>query len=269
MLLNIINLLFGIYVNLKLTLINLKKIYLQDEEFYITKALLYNNIINFEDITYEFLSINRRLITNEFISHIFKKYTNCKHFNYIDQRIKIEYIFEGKPYIMYIQDNKYNLQCDMIPLLNGNLNTTLFDKKIIKYPFFSKKIMDLFKKNYYFPYFTNKKKKIYSLFGIDCKDIEYIKINDTDYTNKLIPYLKKIHSPLNDFGILNMCPVRIKWLLYENGFIMDFNEFNKLEIKFANYYLDEETFELVEHYIVKNNYYEYLISDIIYNKLSK
>ena len=266
MLLNIINLLFGLYVDFKLRLIKFKNLYLEDQEFYITGAFLYNNISDFRDITGVFKSINRKYITNDFIVDLFNKYTNNSCTVYSDQRIKIEYVFDNKPYIIYIQDHRYNTQRDIIHLLNGNINNRLFDRHIIRYPFFNKRIMELFKKNYMFPYFVNKKKKIYSLFAIDCKDIEYVKINDIDYTNQLMPYLKKIHSPLNDFGLLYMCPVRIKWLLYENGLGMD--NFNKLEMKFANYYLDEETYELVEHYIVKKNYYKFLISDIISDKLS-
>ena len=268
MLLYIIDWLFRIYINIKLNFIELYRYLFKKEDFIIVKALLYNNLYDYKVITNEFCNnrIRQKYICNKVITEIFEKYkSNDLKEDRINQRIKIEYLFKNKMYIMFIQNNQHKKDDYIRGLLRHNSNQELFEKQIIRYPFFSERIIELYKKNHIFPHFVNKKVKPYNLFAIDCKDIESIYVNDINYTKQLMPYLEKIHSPLNDFGLLYMCPVRISWMLYENG--LSIEEFKSIKIKYTNYFLDEENYDLVEHYITKYDYNDYLISDIIIKNL--
>ena len=70
-----------------------------------------------------------------------------------------------------------------------------------------------------------------------------------------------IKTPFNDFGILYNSPVKLIWVLVENN--IDINDFNKFYLKFESVYINEETYELHEHFIemTKNNLNEYIISN--------
>ena len=59
-----------------------------------------------------------------------------------------------------------------------------------------------------------------------------------------------IKTPFNDFGILYNCPIKLKWILYENG--IDIYSFSKFYLKFLNLYFDEEKMDLNNHFIEFN-----------------
>ena len=58
-------------------------------------------------------------------------------------------------------------------------------------------------------------------------------------------YLEKIKTPYQDFGILMNTPVRMNWILEENG--VDGDEVESWKMVYMNDYFDEECMELKKH----------------------
>jgi hypothetical protein len=137
-----------------------------DEDFYIKKAELYYNLKEYKDITNELKNYNKYFITEKYIKNLFNQYIDYKDKN---MRIKIYYVYKKKDYIKYIQNPDDN------DVLNGK-------KFYLKYPLYNDKIIKKYGNNYVYPYYI-KTYDIYEKYNLNHRDIDYIKINNKDYTN--------------------------------------------------------------------------------------
>lgn len=123
---------------------------------------------------------------------------------------------------------------------------------------------DLNDKNYEFPLdiekiksYNNEKldRNVINFFNNECSEIEYAYLNDLDIKE----IIEECNGPLNDFGLLDYNKIYIKNIMKE----LNINNLLKFEIKYKNYYLDEDKMELVEHIIKTENENEYINSIII------
>ena len=123
---------------------------------------------------------------------------------------------------------------------------------------------DLNDKNYEFPLdiekiksYNNEKldRSVINFFNNECSEIEYAYLNDLDIKE----IIEECNGPLNDFGLLDYNKIYIKNIMKE----LNINNLLKFEIKYKNYYLDEDKMELVEHIIKTENENEYINSIII------
>ena len=234
------NFLFNFYNKL-----NLKK------DFELKNVELYKNLTEKIDVNYYFKNNKIKIINDDLIRNIYVYYYK----DFIDDkdiRLKIYYIYNDKEYILYYSYHR----------LYNNYNKIKFE---IPYPPYTKDILenyrnDVIKPNYVISTKTN---LLYLLFNIESKDINTIILNNympSEYNyDKLKKYFNMIHGPLNDFGILYSCPIKISWILKENNI----NTFDTLLIKFLNMYFDDEKLDLFEHKIkiTKENIEQILISD--------
>ena len=219
-----LNLIF--YIKIFIDSIYLQYFKKKDKEFILDKVLLYTDLINNYDVTSYFNSNNVLQINKSIFDNICIK-NNIDIFNINDDiRLKIFFTYKDNKYILYFSYNNDNY---------------------IPYPPYTSDIIQNYRCNTVLPKYTNKK-KIYSLFNIDCKNILYIQINDVQDDN-LVDYINKIRTPFNDFGLLYN-PVKLSWLIYENS--IDINTFNTFTLKFLNLYFDEVKMDLLHHYIRLN-----------------
>jgi hypothetical protein len=137
-------------------------------------------------------------------------------------RIRITYQFQGKEYIMYYRYTDY----------------------AIEFPFIKDEDMILYRKDIIKPFYNRDTKRysLYSLFMMDSRDIYKITLDGEEVSKSMYEYFQKIAGPMNDFGILHKMPVKLKWILQENGLHTECKE--GLKVTFLNEYLDEETMEL-------------------------
>ena len=115
---------------------------------------------------------------------------------------------------------------------------------LLEIPFINEEDMKLYRKDIIKPYFTKDTKSysLYSLFMMDSRDIYKITIDDKEVPASFYEYFKKIAGPRNDYGILQKLPVRLKWMLEENGISTYLKK--GFKVTFLNEYLDEDTMEL-------------------------
>jgi hypothetical protein len=152
-------------------------------------------------------------------------------------RLKIVYTYMGKEYIQYIS---------YVPVLRYEGG-----EMILKFPWFKKESMEWYRKDIVEPYFWEIRGKyvLYSLFMVECKNVMfYIKKRGEEMKEmkwKERDYLEKIKTPYQDFGILMNTPIRMSWILEENG--VDVDEVESWKMVYVNDYFDEELMELRKH----------------------
>lgn len=226
-------------------------------DFQIKEIWLYTDLKQKYNVINYFKYNNVVKINTQIIADIYK-YINIKFLFNNDIRLKIEFYYKNKEYILYY--SLYKLIYD-----TNSENSKFY----IPFPPYNEHILDKYRKNIIVPtyeYYTQN--KIYSLFNIESKNIEYIKINNKIIKDKSIcNYFNKIQTPFNDFGIAYLSPIKLIWALAENN--IDINNFENFELKFLNMYLNEDTFELMDHYIKlnKNNINNLIISERMLNVL--
>jgi len=253
---NLFYLFFNIFLNffifIKIFIIN----NLYNQNFVIDKVLFYTDLSTNIDITEKFKNIT--LINKTTILNLYDIY----NLNFIlndNIRIKIFFRFKNIKYIIYFPYNIYK-----------NSNIINDDKYYLQFPLYSDDVMKNYRNDIIFPSYTEnyKKKILYPLFSMECKNIYTVEINNT-LDKKIFEYIEMIKTPFNDFGILYNIPVKLNWLLSENNINME--KFNSFYLKFLNLYLDEENMELKEHYIEldNKNIDKFIISDRIKEIISK
>ena len=123
---------------------------------------------------------------------------------------------------------------------------------------------DLNDKNYEFPLDIEKiknnnneklERNIINFFSNECSEIEYAYLNDLDIKE----IIEECNGPFNDFGLLDYNKIYVKNIMKE----LNINNLLKFEVKYKNYYLDEDKMELVEHVINIKDENQYMNSDII------
>lgn len=110
----------------------------------------------------------------------------------------------------------------------------------LSYPLYNKNSIEKLKKDKITSDYIN-------FLKMNCKDIEYIKINGEIIDKEEI---EKFQGPYCDFGDLNGNNIKLEWILKEIQFKKKLIDF---EIKYSNPYLDEDNFELVDHIIKLEN----------------
>lgn len=226
-------------------------------DFEIKEIWLYTDLKKNYNVKNYFKYNNIVKINTQIIADIYK-YFNIKFLFNNDIRLKIEFYYKNKEYIIY-----YSLYKLIYDINSEN------SKFYIPFPPYNEHILNNYRRNIIVPtyeYYTQN--KIYSLFNIESKNIEYIKINNKIITdNTICNYFNKIQTPFNDFGIAYLCPIKLKWVLAENN--IEINNFENFELKFLNMYLNEDTFELMDHYIKlnKENINNLVISERMLNIL--
>jgi len=222
----------------------------KNKSFILKKILLYTNLKENYDVTnYFYNEKNIREIDKLLIVNIYSL-LNIPFDNDNDIRLKIYFKYNDIDYIIYF------------PYHNFDIYENNSDNYNVPYPPYSDIIINNFRNDIIYPFYTTqlKKKYLYSLFNIDSKDILTIEINDNNY-NDIIKYFDMIKTPFNDYGILYNIPIKLIWCLVENN--IDISTFYKFYLKFESVYINEETFELNEHTIqmTNNDLNEYIISD--------
>jgi hypothetical protein len=228
---NILNFILNTKIKLR-TIIN--DLYKKNEpEYKLINAELYKDLTNKIEITNYFTDKKINVINDNLIEQLFIKY-NLEYVANKDIRLKIHFIFHNKNYILYYSHNR----------LYNNYNKIKYE---IPYPPYSNEILSDYRKDIIKPNYviSSKKNLLYSLFNMESKDIDYVELND--HTKDIHEYVNMIHTPLNDFGLLYCCPVKLSWLLYENN--IDIKNFKSFLIKFVIMYFDEEKIDLLEHKI--------------------
>jgi hypothetical protein len=208
-------------------------------DFQIKELWLYTDLKQKYNVINYFKYNNIVKINTQIIADIYK-YINIKFLFNNDIRLKIEFYYKNQEYIIYY--SLYKLIDD----------TNSIGSFYLPFPPYNEDILNKYRRNMIVPtyeYYTQN--KIYSLFNIESKNIEYIKINNNIVTDKKITdYFNKIQTPFNDLGIAYWCPVKLLWALSENN--IDLNNFENFELKFLNMYFDEEKYALLDHYIKLN-----------------
>jgi hypothetical protein len=199
----------------------------EKKEFVLDKVLLYTDLTKNYDITSYFNTIYFSEINKSVFDNICIRNNIDISDNNDDLRLKLYFTYKDIKYILYFSYN---------------------NNSYIPYPPYSFEIMRNYRLNIVLPGYSNKK-KIYSLFNIDSKNISYIYVNNIQ-NDVIVNYINQIRTPFNDFGLLYN-PVKLSWLLYENS--IDITTFNSFTLKFLNLYFDEVKMDLIEHYIKIDN----------------
>jgi hypothetical protein len=227
--------------------------------FILNKVILYVDLTNKYDVTYYFFKNKMNIINCDTIKDIYFYYNILPLLDDSNIRLKIFYSYNNKKYINYFSYNK---------ILNKDEE---INNDYLPYPMYSEEILNNYRDNIIIPHYiptNSNKKKFYSLFNMESKDILTVKINNIENEN-LINYFNMIKTPFNDYGILYNNPVILNWILSENDINIDL--FETFYLKFLNLYFDEENFELKEHIIEfnKGNLNDIFISKIMLKILEK
>lgn len=220
-------------------------------EYQLLKASLYTdlsqnyNITSFFNNNYDIDKIDKNLFIQ-----IYYKF-NLKFEDNAHIRIKLNFIFYNKEYILYIP---YNLK-------NNNY---------IQYPPYTNEIMDKYKSNIVVPIHEtyNKKYPLYTFLTMNFREIDECKIyynNDSNIDIK--DYIKKINTPFNDMGVLYGCDIPISWIYNDND--VSTENFKKICLKYSNFYFNEEKMELEENIFESNNLNNTFISPILKEYIDK
>ena len=186
---------------------------------------------------------NINILQNKLFDEIIKYYfiNDIKYNN--DIRLQLDYKFNNKNYKIFYSYLEIN---------NGKENYNKLNKNEMIIPFYDKDYIELFN-------IVKAIKEKIDYFKMNCKDIEYIKINDKIYNNS---FIEEYLGPLLDFGFIYRIPIKIKWILDE----LVIDELDSFELKFMTPYFDENEMDLIDHLIKTNDKNELLISNIT-NKL--
>jgi hypothetical protein len=179
-----------------------------------------------------------------------KHFGDFKYLSFEDKaqsRIRIIYQFQGKEYIMYYHYTDYAIE---FPFVKDE-DMVLYRKDIIK-PFYER---------------DTKRYSLYSLFMMDSRDIYKITLNGEEVSKSVYDYFEKIAGPMNDFGLLHHMPVKLKWILQENGLSTECKE--GLKVTFLNEYLDEETMDLKKQEWISKDLGSYFCTDYMKKVLKK
>ena len=212
-------------------------------EYQLLNAHLYTDLSQNYNITSFFNIIDK--IDKKLFTLIYEDF-NIKFEDNENIRIKLNFIFCNKEYILYIP---YNLKND------------------IQYPPYTNEIMDKFKNNIVNPIHKsyNKKYPLYTFLTMNFRDIDECKIYYNDHSNighiDIKEYIKKIDTPFNDMGILYDCSIPISWICNDNYVSTD--NFKKIYLKYSNYYFNEEKMELEENIYESNHLNNIFISPIL------
>ena len=225
---------------IKLKLRQLYEKYCINNDFYIKNVKLIYHDINYQLINLnvnEYFQKNKnkiKTISSNLIKNIidFYQINNIKINN--DTRLLFYYQVNNKSYKIFYSYLNINNEINNIELF---------------LPFYDKQYMNNLKEN-------KRINDIIVYFKINCKDIEYLKINDKIYDNSIInEYL----GPYYDFGFLLNTNFKVKWLLED----LLIDNFENIELKYLQYYFDEEDeMDLIEHIIKKNDKNELFLSNI-------
>jgi len=245
---SILNYSFEKILYLKLNVNKYYDEYLVDKDFILTNVkLIYNNNDNNLikiDISDYFNTNKIKFLYNQLITNIISNYEikDIKYNN--DIRLLIEYKFNN---------NNYKLFFGYMEINKNKENYNQLNNHELILPFYSKEYIKLFSK-------VKKMIEKINYFKMNCKDIEYLKINNNKYDNK---FIEEYLGPLYDFGFIYKTPIKIKWILDE----LCIEPFENFEFKYMCSYFDEEDeMDLVDHYIKTNDENDLLISNIT-NKL--
>ncbi len=250
------------FIYTKRFLIDTKEYFWKTPDFYLKKATFYSSMRDKTDITRCFRNNMVKRIDKSFFHHIFKTYEiESTERYYINIRIKLEFFYKGQESILFVpyRHRMYSKRA------KENMLEDDFENIYVPYPPFSEEIIERYRKNIVYPYYSEPSlnKKIYSMFGIDCKNIECVRINgnkDFEKSEEMELYVRKCQTPFHDFGLLYHCPVKLDWMLEDLG--MRDVLIENVEIKYMNYYFDEDKCELIEHKILLTHGGDILISDI-------
>ena len=213
--------------------------------FELNKVLLYIDLDNNLDVT-EYFKKNINKIKKLDYNLLYELYNYKKIIYNSDQniRLKIFYSYEKKEYIQYFY--------------NG----------ILPYPIYSEDIINNYRNDIVYNKYNKdiRKKYFYSLFSMDSKDIDIVKINNVE-NNILLEYMKMLQTPFNDFGILYDNPIKLLWIISENN--IEDKDFKEFYLKYKNFYLDEDKLELKEHEIKLDDLNSFIISDRMKNILKE
>jgi hypothetical protein len=253
--LNKIYIFFSIFLNFSFE--KILEVKIQVNKFY-EKYLINNN----------FILLQTKLIYNNHNGHLIKlninNFMNEKKINILqnklfDEIIKYYYINDIKYnndirlQLNYKFNNKnYKIFYSYLEINNGKENYNKLNKNEMIIPFYDKEYIELFN-------IVKAMKEKIDYFKMNCKDIEYIKINDKIYNNS---FIEEYLGPLLDFGFIYRTPIKIKWILDE----LVIDELYSFELKFMTPYFDEDEMDLIDHLIKTNDKNEILISNIT-NKL--
>lgn len=220
-------------------------------EYKLLRATLYTdlsknyNITSFFNNNYDIDKIDKNLFIQIYYNF------NIKFEDNTDIRIKLEFIFCNKEYILYIP---YNLKHD----------------NYIQYPPYTNEIMDKYKNNIVMPIHEtyNKKYPLYTFLTMNFREIDECKIYYNDDSNiDIKDYIKKINTPFNDMGVLYGCDIPISWIYNDND-VSTYN-FKKICLKYSNFYFNEEKMELEENIFESNDLNKTFISSILKEYIDK
>ncbi len=262
---SVMNFFLGIYSFWRVEFMFYQKKYipLVQNDFNLHKAELYINLLEKKDVTLEFDTkdfkfldiMGMRQLISKYYPEIDLKYYPLQQRENI--RLKLTFEYKDKEYIFYYP-YVHRLIIENEP--TGHL----------PYPLYNEKIMEKIKHDMVLPYYNENKglkNSLYGVFNVDCKHIQEMKINDEKVSLKMMQYLDKIKTPLNDFGLMYHCPVKVSWILVENGYKL--NEVENIEIKFMKGYMCEETFDYKEHIFKTNKLNDYFITDYMKERLTQ
>ena len=229
--------------------------------FYLLMSDLLNNTI--DNILLFKLFIEKNI--NEFIKL------------YIDNN-KIEniYLINNEKFLLLPKIDKLNKEIFEEILINNNCNLELYDDSciVIKYRYESKvyrlyiNYKDIQHNSYEFPLNIQKIKEDLDtkynrstilFFKNECNEIKEARINDIDIKE----IIGECNGPFYDFGLIHNHKVYVKHLVKE----LDLDELKELEIKYTNFYMDEDEMALIDHVIHITNINDYIQSEIINKKL--
>lgn len=174
-----------------------------------------------------------------------------------DIRIRFEYSYHHKKYILYF------------PYIAGIQMEGIQNDHYLYLPWVSKDKMEKYREDLIEPFYkkTIGKYLFYSLFMMDSKNLGKVKVNGKLVNKEFMEYMEKIRSPYGDYGILWNIPVKIKWMLMENGY--NWKEFENMEIEFLEMYFDEATMDLKEHKMKMDHVENYVVTDYMMKKIKE
>ncbi len=254
---------FYSYFKTELLFFQRKYMPLINNDYNLHKVELYINLIEKQDVTYEFDVENYKFVDVMTFRQLISKYypnIDLRNYSLVNReniRLKFTFEYQDKEYIFYYPYvHKMIIENDV----TGHL----------LYPMYNEKIMEKMRSDIVLPYYNENKgmkNSLYGVFNIDCKHIQEMKINNKKCEVKMMEYLEKIKTPFNDFGLMYHCPVKISWMLIENGY--NINDIENVEIRFLKGYMNEETFDYKEHVFITYNINDYFITDYMMEKIKK
>ena len=212
-----------------------------EKEFILHNAYLIARDINSNDYfklnVINFFNDNNIKYLDHKIIDLIIKYMNLENIIFIDEETRLLMEYE-------IKCNNYKI---IYPYYDINNNK---NENIIAYPFYNNKYLENLKNNKNINNFLN-------FLKMNCKDIEYVKINDEEIK---ISKLKEFQGPLLDFEVISNNSIKLKWFLKEINYK---EKFKRFEVKFANPYLDENSIELIDHFIILDNENSFIKSELM------